>query len=124
MAVVSVKLSPRSILRSRVIQSPMNQGRSEPPIGRWTARAPPPADVNFLLPLIEVPEALSAMLRAVDHDVTGIVPIEDRHTRSPVEFEWIGLGHALEGPAVTTRGANSTSVDAFMIARTPAGRHT
>ena len=67
-------------------------------------------------------EALPAMLRAVDDDVTGIVPIEDRHTRSPVELEWIGLGHALEGPAVTTRGTNSTSIDAFMIARTPAGR--
>ena len=80
------------------------------------------ACVNFLLPLIEVPEAVPAMLRVVDDDVTGIVPIEDRHTRSPVELEWIGLGHALEGPAVTTRGANSTSVDAFMIARTPAGR--
>ena len=80
------------------------------------------ACVNFLLPLTEVPEALPAMLRALDDDVTGIVPIEDQHTQSPVEFEWIGLGHALEGPTVKTRGANSTSVDAFMIARTRAGR--
>ena len=80
------------------------------------------ACVNFLLPLTEVPDALPAVLRAVDDDVTGIVPIEDQHTRSPVEFEWIGLGHALEGPTVKTRGANSTSVDAFMIARTRAGR--
>ena len=80
------------------------------------------ACVNFLLPLIEVPEALPAMLRAVDDDVTGIMPIEDRHTRSPVELEWIGLRHALEGPTVTTRGVNSTNVDAFMIARTLSGR--
>ena len=80
------------------------------------------ACVNFLLPLTEVPDALLAMLRAVDDDVTGFVPIEDQHTQSPVEFEWIGLDHALEGPTVRTRGANSTSVDAFMIARTRAGR--
>ncbi len=80
------------------------------------------ACVNFLLPLTEVSEALPAMLRAVDDDVTGLVPIEDQHTRAPVEFEWIGLGHALEGPRVKTRGANSTSVDAFMIARTRTGR--
>ncbi|MDE0457014.1 MAG: hypothetical protein OXI15_06960 [Chromatiales bacterium] len=80
------------------------------------------ACVNFLLPLTEVPDALTAMLRAMDDDVTGFVPIEDRHTRSPVELEWIGLAHALEGPAVKTRGANSTSIDAFMIATTPGGR--
>ncbi len=80
------------------------------------------ACVNFLLPLTEVSEALPAMLRAVDDDVTGLVPIDDQHTQSPVEFEWIGLGHALEGPTVKTRGANSTSIDAFMIARTRAGR--
>ncbi len=80
------------------------------------------ACVNFLLPLTEVPEALSALLRAVDDDVMGVVPIEDGDSHSPIEFEWIGLGHALEGPAVKTRGANSTSVDAFMIARTRAGR--
>ena len=80
------------------------------------------ACVNFLLPLTEVSEALPAMLRAVDDDVTGLVPIDDQHTQSPVEFEWIGLGHALEGPTVKTRGAYSTSIDAFMIARTRAGR--
>ena len=80
------------------------------------------ACVNFLLPLTEVPEALPAMVRTLDNDVTDIVPIEDRNSRAPIEFEWIGLRHALEGPAVKTRGANSTSVDAFMIARTPTGR--
>ena len=77
------------------------------------------ACVNFHLPLVDLPEALLATARALDDDVTQIVPI---HDQSPVEFEWIGLNHALEGPAITTRGANSTSVDVFMIARTPAGR--
>ena len=80
------------------------------------------ACVNFLLPLTEIPEALLAMLRAIDDDVRGWVPIEDGRIQSPVEFEWIGLDHALEGPGVKTRGANATSVDAFMIAQTPAGR--
>ena len=80
------------------------------------------ACVNFLLPLTEIPEALLAMLRAMDDDVKGCAPIDDQYIQSPVEFEWIGRGHALEGPTVKTRGANSTSVDAFMIAQTPAGR--
>ena len=80
------------------------------------------ACVNFLLPLIEIPGAPLAMLRAIDDDVTGWVTIDDQGNHSPVEFEWIGRGHALEGPEVKTRGANATSVDAFMIAETPAGR--
>ena len=80
------------------------------------------ACVNFLLPLAGIPEALLAMLRAIDDDVTGWVPIEDQGNQSPVEFEWIGRGHALEGPGVKTRGWNATSVDAFMIAETSAGR--
>jgi len=56
------------------------------------------ACVNFLLPLTEVPDALTAMLRAVDDDVTGFVPIEDRQTRSPVEFEWMGSHVRLKAP--------------------------
>ena len=56
------------------------------------------ACVNFHLPLVDIPEALLATARALDGDVTRIVPI---HDQSPVEFEWIGLNHALEGPAVT-----------------------
>lgn len=63
------------------------------------------ACVNFLLPLTEIPEALLAMLRAIGDDVNGWVPIEDQHIQStPAEFEWIGRGHALEGPAVKTPG--------------------
>ena len=80
------------------------------------------ACVNFLLPLIDIPGALTAVLKAIDDDVTGVVDIEHEGTSSPVELEWIGLGHALEGPGVKSRGANSTSVDAFMVAETQAGR--
>ena len=80
------------------------------------------ACVNFLLPLVDIPGALTAVLQAIDGDVTGVVDIEHEGTFSPVELEWIGIGHALEGPSVKSRGANSTSVDAFMVAETPGGR--
>ena len=80
------------------------------------------ACVNFLLPLVKTPGALTAVLRAIDDDVTGVVHIEHQGTPSPVELEWIGLDHALEGSSVKSRGANSTSVDAFMVAETPGGR--
>ena len=81
------------------------------------------ACVNFLLPLIDIPGALTAVLQAIDDDVTGVVDIEHEGTSSPVELEWIGVDHALEGPGVKSRGANSTSVDAFMVAETSSGRH-
>ena len=79
------------------------------------------ACVNFLLPLVDIPGALTAVLKAVDDDVTGVKDIKHEGTSSPVEFEWIGLKHALEGSSVKSRGANSTSVDAFMVAETTAG---
>ena len=79
------------------------------------------ACVNFLLPLAGIPGALAAAIGAIDDDVKGIIDIRDEEGRtSPVEFEWIGLGGSLEGG--TTRGANNTSVDAFVIADTGAGR--
>ena len=79
------------------------------------------ACVNFLLPLAGIPDALAAAIGAIDDDVKGIIDIRDEEGRtSPVEFEWIGLGGSLEGG--TTRGANNTSVDAFVIADTGAGR--
>ena len=78
------------------------------------------ACVNFLLPLAEIPGALAAVTGVIDDDVTGIVDICHGGRTSPVEFEWIGLGRSLEGG--TTRGANNTSVDAFVIADTDAGR--
>ena len=78
------------------------------------------ACVNFLLPLAGIPGALAAVIGAIDDDVKDIVDIRHGDRTSPVEFEWIGLGGSLEGG--TTRGANNTSVDAFVIADTDAGR--
>ena len=82
------------------------------------------ACVNFVLPLAEIEDGLLAVLAAIDDDVTDIATIEDptAGTSSPVEFEWIGLGHALEGEAETRRGEFSTSVDAFLVAETRMGR--
>ena len=78
------------------------------------------ACINFLLPLAPAKGAISAMLRAIDRDVREVVTIDDpvARTSSSVEFEWIGLGHALEGELVKTRGAVSTSIDAFVVAET------
>ena len=75
------------------------------------------ACVNFLLPLCNVPRALAAVARTFDEDVEDIVPIVHDGTESPVEIEWIGTGRALEEDATPTRGANVTSVDAFMVAQ-------
>ena len=82
------------------------------------------ACVNFLLPLAHIDNALLALLRAIDGDVAEVASIRDpvAGTSSLVEFEWIGLGHALEGKGQTTRGEFTTSVDAFILAETPAGR--
>lgn len=80
------------------------------------------ACVNFMLPLREINGALVAMLRAIDGDVLKVVDIEHKGNVSPVEFEWIGCGGPLEHGAAPTRGANTTSVDAFMVADTANGR--
>jgi len=78
--------------------------------------------VNFLLPLVAVPEALVAFLRCVDDDVLEVEPIIDQGGRSSlVEFEWVGWDRPLEGGSIT-RGANQTSIDALVIGRTTAGR--
>lgn len=79
------------------------------------------ACVNFLLPLREIPHALSAVARSIDSDVEHVVPIEHEGRVSPVEIEWIGRGRPLEEDARPTRGANVTSVDAFMIASAGSG---
>ena len=84
------------------------------------------ACVNFLLPLAEEPEALLAVLREVDSDVVRVemlrYPCRDTGTTlsSRVEFEWVGLHSCLEG-GPGTRGANTTSVDALMVAETAQG---
>ena len=83
------------------------------------------ACVNFFLPLAgSGDDGLLAVLTAIDDDVTGIVRIENptAGTSSTVEFEWIGLGHALEGEAHTTRGKFATSIDAVVVAETRVGR--
>lgn len=78
------------------------------------------ACVNFLLPLASIEGALAAVARAIDDDVQDIIDIDHEGNVSPVEFEWIGLGKSLEGR--TGRGANNTSIDAFMVADTCTGR--
>ena len=78
------------------------------------------ACVNFLLPLAGVPGTLPAAIRAIDADVTGLSNITFEGSTSPVEFEWTGLGGPLEG--VGTRGANATSIDAFLVTETASGR--
>ena len=80
------------------------------------------ACVNFLLPLAEVPGALTAFLQVIDQDVLEVVPIVDQRGRSsPVEFEWVGWREPLEGGRMT-RGALKTSVDALIVARTDLGK--
>ncbi len=79
------------------------------------------ACVNFLLPPRGLPCALAAIARAIDDDVIEIVPIRHEGNESPVEIEWVGLDHPLEKDGPRTRGANVTSVDAFMLGRTCSG---
>ena len=78
------------------------------------------ACVNFLLPLASIPGALSSVLSALDGDIMEVVDILHEENASPVDFEWIGLGHSLEGERV--RGAQNTSIDAFLVADTTTGR--
>ena len=77
------------------------------------------ACVNFLLPLAAIPGALVSVLRALDDDVVDVVDISHAANTSAVEFEWIGLGGSLEGGR--TRGSQSTSIDAFLVAETSVG---
>lgn len=85
------------------------------------------ACVNFLLPLASIPDALVAMLRAIDSDVVEVVPMEyalpnGQLTSSLVELEWVGLTGSLEG-AAATRGAHVTSADALIVGRTTQDQH-
>ncbi len=79
------------------------------------------ACVNFLLPLAQIPGALSTFLHCIDDDVQDVVSIIDQGGRSSqVEFEWVGWDKPLEGGPIT-RGANQTSIDALVVARLPSG---
>lgn len=84
------------------------------------------ACVNVLMPLASSSAALTAMLRAIDPDVEQVEQIRYQRAgqavqKSLVEFEWVGEGMSLEGTA-GTRGANTTSADALLIARMKSGR--
>ena len=78
------------------------------------------ACVNFLLPLAGIPGALTRVLRAIDADVIDVAQIYHEGNTAPVEFEWVGTCGTLEGKG--SRGANATSIDAFLVAETSAGR--
>ena len=78
------------------------------------------ACVNFLMPLAGIPGALSSVLHTIDDDALDVVGISHEGHTSSVEFEWIGLGHSLEGGRI--RGAQNTSIDAFLVAKTKAGK--
>ncbi len=78
------------------------------------------ACVNFLLPLAAIPGALQSLLRALDDDIKDVVQICNKGLSSLVEFEWNGEGdYSLEGN--TTRGAQNTSIDGFLVAETKSG---
>ena len=76
--------------------------------------------VNFLLPLAVRPGVLEGLLKAIDPDVLEVVPVEYDGLASRVELEWVGWKGPLEGGRIT-RGANQTSADALIVARTTAG---
>ena len=78
------------------------------------------ACVNFLLPLAGIHGGLASALYAIDDDILHVLDISHEGNTSSVEFEWVGLGHSLEGGRM--RGAQNTSIDAFLIAETRAGR--
>lgn len=78
--------------------------------------------VNFLLPLASIPGALTAVLQAIDDDVIEVETFAGvEGLPALVEFEWVGWREPLEGGRIT-RGANQTSIDAVLVARTAAGR--
>ena len=62
------------------------------------------ACVNFLLPLVGIPGALSAALQAMDGDVRAVVNVNHEGRTSAAEFEWLGIPRSLEGGS--TRGAS------------------
>jgi hypothetical protein len=62
--------------------------------------------VNFFMPLARNPAALLALLRAVDDDVTELVPINHQGRTALVEFEWVGVDGPLE-PASSSAAASA-----------------
>lgn len=83
--------------------------------------------VNFLFPLAQDHEAVTALLRAIDRDVVRALPIaypspNGEKLESLIEFEWEGISTSLEGTPVVSRGANATSADALIVGGTSEGQ--
>ena len=74
------------------------------------------ACINHLYTTRQRPDLASCILRAVDPEITRAVPVDQGF----VEFEFIGKHQYLEERSFT-RGANCTSIDAFMIGETTTG---
>jgi hypothetical protein len=74
------------------------------------------ACVNHLYFLRQRPDLATAVLRAIDSDVTKAMIVDDGY----VEFEFIGSKQYLKERSFS-RGANCTSIDAFMIGLTKEG---
>ena len=113
-------MTDRNVKWWRSARSGDESGRSGPTRNLASSQI---ACINFLLPLAGNRDALAAILSSIDDDIVDVAAIDDSRagTTSLVELEWIGLSHALEGPSKTTRGANTTSVDAFLVAETTSG---
>lgn len=77
------------------------------------------ACANFFLPLLDIEGSLTAVARSIDSDVEEVIAIQHQGRTSTVEFEWIGAKRSLEGGR--QRGANNTSVDALLLARSGSG---
>ncbi len=75
--------------------------------------------VNFWYPIKDDVGLLSALLRSIEPGVDSVTEIsstgreEGRKLKSLVEFEWVGTKETLEKKRYS-RGANATSIDAFV----------
>lgn len=74
------------------------------------------ACINHLYPLRQRADAATAVLKALDAEVTHAVEIDNGY----VAFEYIG-SHQVLAERAFTRGVNCTSVDAAMIGQTASG---
>ena len=91
------------------------QGESDEPTGHLLSSQI--ACVNHLYFLRQRPDLTTAVLRTIDLDITNTVIVDDGF----VEFEFIGSKQYLKERSFS-RGANCTSIDAFMIGLTRDGR--
>ena len=75
--------------------------------------------VNFWYPIMEDEGLLTALVRSIEPGVDRVVEIsstgreEGQKLKSLVEFEWVGSKETLEKKTYS-RGANATSIDAFV----------